>query len=217
MYNVIVNLVIFWGGKRMKKLLKTLLSFIGWFVLLLFFILLVFVSGKIFMFLWIKLMSLQKEVAAAIIASSSTVIVSVIAIITGKYLEKKQQIAFQIRNNKIPVYEDFINGLFDKVFSQKINGKEMSKKELDKFLIDFTKKLIIWGADPVIGKWASYRKENISRLNRSNENDEKIENSQILFDMERLLYVIRKDIGHKNINLEKGDLLRLFVNDIPNK
>ena len=35
-----------------------------------------------------------------------------------------------------------------------------------------------------------------------------------MFQTEKIFYAIRHDLGHKNKNLERGDILRLFINDI---
>ena len=42
----------------------------------------------------------------------------------------------------------------------------------------------------------------------------KADPEEILFLTEKLLFAIRRDLGHKNKNLKKGDILSIFVNDI---
>lgn len=39
-------------------------------------------------------------------------------------------------------------------------------------------------------------------------------NVESMFQLEELLKEIRKDLGHTNRGLQKGDILRLVVNDI---
>ena len=40
------------------------------------------------------------------------------------------------------------------------------------------------------------------------------DSTQMMFAFEDLLFAIRKDLGHSNAGLGRGDLLRGFVNDI---
>lgn len=86
----------------------------------------------------------------------------------------------------------------------------MPEKEMQEFFIEFTQKLMIWGSDEVVAQWSKYRRVLIkhSEDGQSDSND--------MFELENLLLAIRKDTGHKNKNLKKGDLLGLFVNDIEN-
>ncbi|WP_043891131.1 hypothetical protein [Paenibacillus sp. Aloe-11] len=55
---------------------------------------------------------LQKEVAAALIAASATIVVSVLSVVVAKYYEKKRAIELEHRSKKIPIYEEFVEFLF---------------------------------------------------------------------------------------------------------
>ena len=153
------------------------------------------------------LTSLQKEVAAAIIAAMATIIVSILSITIGKYYERKMVIEKELREQKIPMYEDFIKFLFDLLLSDKVEGKQMTQGEMIVFFNEFTQRLIVWGSDEVVSQWSNYRRK-ISQ----NPTDTKTS----MFELERLLLVIRKDAGHKNKNIHQGGLLSLFINDIDN-
>lgn len=59
----------------------------------------------------------------------------------------------------------------------------------------------------MIIKWIEIRELN----SKSNSNANAIDN---LFLLEEVIFLIRKDLGQKNSNLEKGDILRFFINDI---
>lgn len=149
--------------------------------------------------------SLQTEVAAAIVAAMATIIVSVLSVTIGKYYERKRVIENELREKKIPMYEEFIEFYFNLLMSKKINGKEMTQEEMMKFFNRFTQKLIVWGSDEVVRLWSNYRREYALKDGNSMEN---------MFEFEKLLLAIRKDTGHKNKHIEKADLLGLFVNDI---
>lgn len=155
---------------------------------------------------WKIFSGLQKEVAAALIAASATVVVSVITVIVGKYYERKREIELEHRNKKIPIYEEFVEFLFKLLMSEKLNDRQMTEDEMLKFFIMFTQKLLVWGSDEVVTQWSKYRRLLI------NEND--VDTSTNMFELEKLLLAIRKDTGHKNKNFEKGEILGLFINDV---
>jgi hypothetical protein len=154
---------------------------------------------------WRLLMSLQKEVSVAIIAAVSTVFVSVFSVTVVKYYEHKRMIDQELRQKNIPIYEGFIEFLF-KIWHQQ-HGKELSDKEMQKFVTEFNQKLIIWGSDDLIKQWSNYRKRCINV-------EEGSKNFEIMFDLEKLFLTIRKEIGHKNKDIEKGTILSMFINDI---
>ena len=60
-----------------------------------------------------------------------------------------------------------------------------------------------YGSNGVIKKWGKLR---VSLAENADANS--------LFELEDLMKEIRKDLGHSNRGLAKGDVLRLFVNDI---
>lgn len=153
------------------------------------------------------LMSLQKEVAAAIIAAMATIIVSILSITIGKYYEQKIVIEKELREEKIPMYEDFIKFLLNLLLSNKVEGKQMTQDEMVTFFNKFTQKLIVWGSDEVVSQWSKYRR-------KITQNPADTKTSMI--ELEKLLLAIRKDTGHKNKAIHQGELLGLFINDIDN-
>jgi len=155
--------------------------------------------------------SLQKEVAASIIAASSTIIVTALSITLLKYKEIKKNIEFEIREKKIPVYIEFINFLMKVMNQERLTGEKLTEDEMIIFFQNFTEKLLIWGSDEVIKNYTLYKTKLI--IDADNGVDG---NFDSLFVLENLLYSIRKDTGHKNKNMKKGDILRLFINDVDN-
>jgi hypothetical protein len=76
-----------------------------------------------------------------------------------------------------------------------------------KSLTGFTQSLIIWGSDNVLKSFYSLR-ENLLKVANGNPSN------KVLFHFEDLLLEIRKDLGPKNKNIKKGDILGIFINDI---
>lgn len=157
---------------------------------------------KLFVYLQNSFKGTDKDILVALIVAGSTVIVSVLSLVIGKYIEKKKEIENSLREKKIPVYEEFVQFTF-KVFNHEIDFAKNPEKA-NKGFMDITQKLIVWGSDEVVNKWILYR-------NNSQSSSPK----NILFDMENLLLAIRRDLGHKNYSMIKGDLLSMFVKDVP--
>lgn len=144
----------------------------------------------------------QKEVQAALVAASATVIVSVLSVVVGKYYERKRAIEQQIRDKKIPIYEKFVKDSMRHFMPAGKNQSTDSDGKLLNDLGEFTIDAVIWGSDDVLSSWRKFKKVV--------GNDAK----EGMLEFEILLYAIRQDLGHKSRKLNRGDILGLFINDI---
>ena len=90
---------------------------------------------------------------------------------------------------------------------QSKKGKPLSQSEMLRFFEDFVKKVTVWGSDDVVKAFGDFKRQapNIQAGASPKE---------IIFLSEKLLFAIRRDLGHKNKNLKQGDLLSLFITDI---
>lgn len=153
---------------------------------------------------------LSKDVAASIIAAASTVLISVGSIIVSKLYERRKEIRKEHREKKVPVYEELISFLLKVFLAEKAGRKKLSEKEITIFLMDFTEKIIVWGSDEVIKSFQKFREETM----RIPINKDEVPHIKSMFYLEDLMLEIRKDLGHKNKDFKKGDVLSLFINDI---
>jgi len=146
------------------------------------------------------LKTLDKQVAAAIIAASTTIIVSVASLIIAKYFENKRLIEKDIRDKKVVVYEKLM-----KYFFQMTGAKDQSKVQpLDEFYIEFAPSFITWGSDEVIKLWSDFRRVAAGS-----------DSHATLATFEKLLLIIRKDVGHKNKGIDQDKiLLSTFINNL---
>jgi hypothetical protein len=83
---------------------------------------------------------------------------------------------------------------------------KIKEDDLAIFFQEFTQKIIIWGDEDVIRKWLAFR---LHSINHKPDSD-----NHIFFVYEDLLLAIRRDIGQSNFKLKKGDMLKLFINDL---
>jgi len=157
---------------------------------------------------WRSVISLQAEMATAVLAASATVLVSVITVFIGKYIEKRREIELKQREKKIEIYEIFMEKWFKYLLLGKSSaGKQVkdlsSDPEFMSFLIEFTRKLILWGSNGVVKEYSKFRRSGAEGSP-----------SLSLYHFEKLLLAIRKDLGNSNVGLVEGDLLALFINDL---
>lgn len=180
------------GAIKQNLLGFLLLGLIGWAAYGLFKLILAFFT------------ELNPSVAAAIVAASATVLVSVFSVLTSKSLEQKAIIAQQIREKKIPVYEELIQFVFNIIRATKEN-KSLSEEETTEFMFTFTERIVVWGSDEVVDAFYRFRNSN------------NVDGGQgAILCIEDMLLAIRKDLGHRNKSLSRGKILGLFINDIEN-
>jgi hypothetical protein len=150
---------------------------------------------------WKNLTQADPQVGAAIAGAAVTIVVSIVAIVWGRGLERRATALKELREKRGPVYEDLLKFLF-RVLTAARQSKSMSPKEVEASLTDFTQRLLVWGSDSVVAAWSRFR-QNTSGDAR-----------EILPLVESLIATIRLDLGHLNENLGPGDLLSLFVVDV---
>lgn len=123
-----------------------------------------------------------------------------------RYLEKKKIIENEIRNKKIPIYEEFFDFYFKVVFN------DISEVNMVDFFKQFNQKAIIWFPDETLKSYVEWRKK-VMHFAKNNNNENLI---SLIFHQEDFLKQFRKDIGHSNKHLVKGDISSLYINDIDN-
>lgn len=149
---------------------------------------------------------LESKVAASIITASAVALVSTAGLIISKQYEHKREIRHEHNKKKIPVYEELI-GFTSKIqFAEKLGKEPVTEQEIFEFTATFTSKLVIWGGEDVIKSYCRFRDMGVETKDSLSVN--------ILFEYENLLCNIRKDLGHKDKSIKRGDILRLFITDI---
>jgi hypothetical protein len=165
-----------------------------------------FVGAIVFIF-WkvLKIIaSLNTNLSTAIMAASTTIIVSVISILIAKNQETKAYIQKELREKKVPVYEHLISIMFKITYASKLGEAPMPESEVLRQMVDMTRNLVIWGSDEVVKAYVKFR-------TFANSNGD---STQMVFIVEELMAAIRKDLGHKNQGFNRGTILGLFVNDL---
>lgn len=118
-----------------------------------------------------------------------------VAAILQRQWEKKQELERLRREQMSPIYEQLVSILKD-------NPEEAETAE---FFKDLTTKLLLYGPAPIIKEWIEFRLHGVSADDPTNPTS--------LLNYEKLLLLVRKDLGHDDSELRLGDLLRVYVND----
>lgn len=161
------------------------------------------------------------QLGSALIGTAGLIFVAVIANFGTKIYELRQQIQQEQRAKKVEVYEEFMAFWFRLLTggedgeeadrpddeeknedSKESNEDEVSPEtqaEIERYLREFTHRLVAWGTESVIREYVAF-KETI-----------KYDTDTDLLHFEKVLLEIRRDIGYKNKKLNRGDLLKVFL------
>jgi len=176
-----------------------------WRVVLGAFILVVVLGLAIALTAWVvhELTGLQKEVTAALVTASATILAATATVVLNRRSERRRDLWLALRDKKVPIYEEFTEKMMALLFSTQTGG--LKPEEAATFFRTWTPKLIAWGSDNVVAEWSKYRRKHSTPTPGD---------LTPVFDFEDFLLVLRKDLGHPNQGLQRGSLLALFVTDI---
>ena len=141
------------------------------------------------------LKTVNAQIAAQIIGTSGTVLAAVIAVVLGQVYSKRRDIREAQRVAKIDTYNAFVKQITDAL----MDGTP-SQIDLKKFYKEFTAKLMLAGSEDVVNAINEWRKSSNTDL------------KQNFLALDKLLRALRCDLGHNNRRLEKGALVKLYLN-----
>jgi hypothetical protein len=152
---------------------------------------------------WYVVTHAPEAIAAAVIAASATVLVSVFGTLATKHLERRQDIERQQRERKLEVYQQFMDYQFAVMQGVRSEMNAAKQREYDRaFRVSFPKNLISWGSEDIIKKYGAWVKWDDP------------EASGDILGLEKILLAIREDLGYTNKELEAGDLLKTFLEGV---
>lgn len=186
----------------MQKIKKVFQSIIGFILIAL----LIWGAYLLFKAVGAIFSSVDPKLAAGMIAGSATIFVSVITVLFSKKQEHKVDIQNQLREKKIPIYENIIEFIFLITFAEKLGKEQPSEQEMIKFFADTTRDLVIWGSKDIVKEFGNFRD---TLTNLADTSDTTV----MLACVEDLFIAIRKDLGHNVSGIKRGEILRLYIND----
>jgi hypothetical protein len=120
----------------------------------------------------------------------------IVAAILQRRWEKGQELERSRREQMAPIYERLVG----------ILKESPGEEETSEFFKDLTTKMLLYGPAPIIKEWIEFRLRGMSTAGDPT-------NPTSLLNYEKLLLLVRKDLGHDDSELKLGDLLRIYVND----
>lgn len=155
----------------------------------------------------------EPEVVAGLIMAG----VTIIGYFINRYLDRKKLQEQQIREQNLPTYSEFLGFLFE-IFNKSKKGEDPFGEEFQDSFWDLNKKAILWMSDKTLRSYIVWRQDALRYgeldLENMSEEEASFEKTRMLLSFENLLLEFRKDIGHKNKDFQRGEILSLFINDI---
>lgn len=148
--------------------------------------------------------SLGEGVQVGIIAAIPVVTVAIVGYFANKSLETRRSVEQAMRPKKLELYDEFTKFVMS-IFGKEGIVKRPSDEEMVTFFVSKTPELMTFASNRVIEKWGKLR----VGLSGSDIKDE-----EKMFMVEDFFREIRADLGHSKRGSHKGDILRLFINDI---
>lgn len=146
---------------------------------------------------WKLLTSASPEVGAAIVSASALILVALAGAILNSYFARRQQIEQELRQRKAEVYTEFLEYWFWAMRDRsKVSEEEKEKREYE-YRSTVPQQLVVWGSEPFIkelGAWLGGK-----------------ERDGTMLDFVNLLRTIRADLGYKDRDLKREDLMMLFL------
>lgn len=134
------------------------------------------------------------------------VIAVIISVTLTKYFERMKSIQEQHRQKKITVYESLIDSLGN-ALTKSDNDSKLSKEKLD----TISRNLVLWGSHDLIHKYMEFTESHYAYFKEHESDDDQDWLDSMFSMLDDILLLIRKDIGFKDDNLKKGDLIKLML------
>lgn len=145
--------------------------------------------------------SFNTQTTTALLVVTIPVIASIITVYLGRSFEKQKTIQEKLRENKVPIYDEFITNVIAYLLDK---DKDKNAIELAVFFQKMTPRMIIWADDEVLKAWADFRTVTTTTT----------DTMIMIKKFEDLMLAMRKDLGHSNKKLNNHEVLKCFINDI---
>lgn len=145
--------------------------------------------------------AIPKEIGAALIAGTATILVATLTVVVAKYFERKRELDALHREKKTEIYNEFLQGFFDTYFSTAEDSPTQSPEDLVKFMREFMRKLLLWSGPEPIAAFVRW-KDHLSKGTPD---------ARTLLLTEEFILAIRKDLRHSNEGMQKGFFAKLVL------
>ena len=151
----------------------------------------------------VSLCNAMGSLDVAIVVALITGTISILTVVAGGIASNNQRKQYYLRQHREAPYQKLVEMVYKMVAKGK-NPESYSEEELLNDFSEFSQALTLWESPKAIKQWNEWRKANTGG---------KPDPKELLYAMERIMMQLRADMGQKG-RLKKGDLLRLFINDL---
>lgn len=156
---------------------------------------------------WQWLIGVDPEHYGAIIAAVAAIGVTGGTFWGNQRTERRRSVEEHSRKEKIETYKR-LNEMFLTKVMLAPEAERPSQDEILEFFRKETATLLLYASNGVIKKWGAIR--------TATHSPGGLEGVETLTMWEDFFKEMRKDVGHSSLGLQKGQILKMFVNDIDN-
>jgi hypothetical protein len=160
---------------------------------------LVWLTYKVIAIAYQAFASLDQNVAVAIVAGSTTVLASTLAVILTRYYQSKREREVAHRDRKIELYDEFMAKLFAIFLGD--TERETKSEDLVPFLREIQRKLILWSGPGAIKAYAQWHKVLTTSPPRADQ----------MIKMVDFFLALREDLGHSNKGIKHSHMVRFLL------
>lgn len=146
------------------------------------------------------LRALDPNIAAAIIAGSTTILAAVLALVIGRHYESKKEREAAHREKKVILYDEFTQRLFRLFHEANTEGEN---GDMVAFLREIQRKLIMWSGPKVVIAFAKWHKTLADKGGNAK--------AAAMVGMVDFLLALREDLGHSNDGISTDHVLRFLL------
>lgn len=190
-------------------------------ILDIFYFILVIIILTMLMYFIIEIVVFVIHAVKIVIDKYTTISVAIItgllaffSAIIGRFMENRYTIKNQIRKERQDVYIKFLDWFIDNLLFGELNNN----KNIIGDLKEYQKLMTIFASDGVLKAWSEFKNATINTaFKRTDLSDFEKTKCYVQNEApyaEKLILAIRKELGYKNRNIKKYDILKLYINDI---
>lgn len=138
-------------------------------------------------------------IVGGVLTASSAVVISALTLAFGRYFEKKRELEALHREKKIPIYAEFLEGLFNTFYGAKSNKRVDGVALLQKWQM----RIALWGGPEVVNAyvhWAKVLRKGIPNVDTVNATN-------------ALVLAIRRELGHNDRRIVKNLFARFILRE----
>lgn len=150
-------------------------------------------------------------IPAAIITAAIPVSLGLVGQFISSDRQNKRQIEADLRVRKSAVYEGFIQFWMDHLMIKENREKlQRNPHQVAKGMNDYSKAMMLWASNDVVQSYAEFKR----KLNQVTGEKAGQSGMETMTHFEKMLFLMREDMGHDPSGFRKYDLLSFFINDI---